>query len=328
MSKKIPLLVIVGPTASGKTALSVQLAKRLDGEIVSADSMQVYKDMSVATAVPSVEERCDVPHWMIEFLDKTEPFTVADYVELAHKKIKEIHARGKLPILVGGTGLYVDALTQNIRFCRQDEQIELRQILYAEAEELGAEKMHRRLAEVDPIAAKNIHSNDKKRILRALEIFYTTGQTKTSLDSQSKSEQTPYNTIFIGLGYQDREVLYDRINRRVDAMVEMGLLDEAKNAYASYAQQGTSAQAIGHKELFGYFGGECTLGDALELLKRRTRQYAKRQITWFNKNKNIHWIHMDTCTDPVQEALQIFYASTDDPKKGEEQHKNTRTNID
>ncbi len=306
MNNKIPLLVIVGPTASGKTALSVQLAKALDGEIISADSMQVYKGMSVATAVPTLKEREGVPHWLMECIEPTQPFAVADYVAMAHNTVKEVYSRNKLPILVGGTGLYVDSLVSNIQFSEQSDDSALRQELYARAETLGLEEMHRQLANIDPASAERIHKNDKKRILRALEIYYSTGQTKSDADFQSKTAESPYQPLYIGLGYKNRDVLYDRINCRVDIMVQEGLLQEAKAVYAQASGLSTAAQAIGHKELFHYFAGECPREEALELLKRKTRQYAKRQLTWFTKNPNIHWIYMDETNDPVGQAIQII----------------------
>ncbi len=306
MNSKIPLLVIVGPTASGKTTLSVQLAKALNGEIISADSMQVYTGMSVATAVPTLKEREGIPHWLMECIDPTTPFAVADYITMAHNCIQEVFARGKLPILVGGTGLYVDSLVNNIQFCQQSEDSSLRKKLYTQAEELGLEEMHRRLSQVDPAAAEQIHINDKKRVLRALEIYYSTGQTKSAADLHSKTLESPYKPLYIGLGYKNRDVLYERINRRVDIMLQDGLLEEARNAYKQAHTMATAAQAIGHKELFRYFSGDCELNEAVELLKQKTRNYAKRQLTWFTKNQNIHWIYMDETTDPVGQALEII----------------------
>ncbi len=306
MMNKIPLLVVVGPTASGKTALSVQLAKALNGEIISADSMQVYKGMSVATAVPTIEERHGVPHWLMECVDPKDSFAVADYVNEAHKAVSNVFYREKLPILVGGTGLYVDSLVNNIQFSQESDDPLLREKLYTEADAVGIIEMHKRLAEIDPAAAEQIHFNDKKRILRALEIYYTTGQTKSVNDALAKEVDSPYNPLYIGLGYKNRDVLYDRINRRVDIMLQDGLLQEAQNAFLMVNSHSTAAQAIGHKELFRYFSGESTLEQAVELLKQKTRQYAKRQMTWFSKNKSIRWIYMDEVDDPLTEALSYI----------------------
>lgn len=289
---KIPLLVIVGPTASGKTALSIECAIALDGEIVSADSMQIYKGMSIATAKPTVSERKNIPHYMIDFLDADKQYSVADYVSEAKEKLICIHNIGKLPILVGGTGLYVDSLVNNIKFIDVDTDLNLRAELSEKIDVIGSEKMLEELAEFDPNTAKRLHPSNKKRIIRAFEVYKLTGRTMTELEADSKSEASPFEPIFIGISFKDREILYKRINKRVDIMLENGLVEEAKNYY-NLSSNSTASQAIGYKELKPYFEGEISLDAAIENLKLSTRHYAKRQLTWFRKNEEIKWFYFD-----------------------------------
>lgn len=284
--KKTKIICIVGATASGKTSLSVELAKAVDGEIISADSMQVYKNMGIATAVATKEEQQGVPHHLIEFLDSTESFSVADFVSLANKKISEIVSRGKTPIIVGGTGLFVDSLVKGITFSDVSANSEIR----AELEKLSNDELYQKLVELDENAAKDIHPNNRKRVIRALELCLS-GITKTEQNENSLVKESPYDSLYIGIGYKDRQVLYDRINYRVDLMMDAGLIDEAKQMLN---REGiTSKQAIGHKELAGYIDGDITLNEALENLKKATRNYAKRQLTWFRRNENIHWLYAD-----------------------------------
>ncbi len=304
MSEKIKILCVVGPTASGKTALSVELAKALDGEIINADSMQIYKGISIASAAPTDSEKQGIPHHLFEFLDPDTTFTVADYVELAHKKIDEISKRGKLPVIVGGTGLYINSLIDNVRFLGDGANIELRERLAGECEAVGSENMHKKLMELDPKAAQKIHPNDARRIIRALELCLSGGLTKSEQNELSKKQGSPYDVTLIGITYEDREKLYERINLRVDIMLKNGLLEEAKKAYIN-ANGGGAVQAIGHKEFFDFFNGEITLEDATENLKRATRRYAKRQLTWFNREERINWIYADKETDTVSAALGI-----------------------
>ncbi len=302
---KIKLIAVVGPTASGKTALSVELAKKLSGEIVSADSMQLYKGISVASAAATEEEKQGVPHYMLEFLELGTTYSVADYVNRAKEIIFDINSRGKTPILVGGTGLYVNSITDGITFVQQKTDEGLRQSLENEFNRLGGEEMLARLVEIDPKAAETLNANDRRRIIRAFEIYRTTGTTKTEQDKNSKTGENPFETVFIGVTYRDREKLYERINRRVDLMLENGLLDEAKSTL--FLQNGKgAAQAIGHKELHAYLKNEKTLEEALEDLKRETRRYAKRQLTWFRRNENINWIYMDETENAVEAALEII----------------------
>lgn len=287
----IKTVFIVGPTASGKTNLGIKLAKRLDGEIVSADSMQIYKNISVASAVPSEEEKDGIKHYLLEFLEPECGFSVADYVGLARNAVKEINSTGKLPIVVGGTGLYINSLADNIVFTDEPENSAVRGELSKLFCEVGGEKMLETLAEIDPRAAEKLHPSDKKRIIRAFEVYQLTGKTITEQKEISRTGDKIIDPCIIGITYRDREKLYERINLRVDTMLENGLEQEARQAYQRAC--GGAFQAIGHKELFGYFKGDCTLGEAAESLKMQTRRYAKRQLTWFNKDKRIHWLYAD-----------------------------------
>lgn len=289
---KIPVIAVVGPTASGKTALSINIAKQFSGQVVSADSMQIYEKMNIATAKPTVDEMQGIPHHLIGFQPIDKKFSVAEYVTLAKNCIKKIHSVGDIPVIAGGTGLYVDSLLQNIQFSQEDENTETRKELTEMFNEKGAEYMLSWLAEIDPETAERLHLKDKSRIIRALEIYKVTGKTMTEQKALSKTEPSPYNTLYIGINYRDRDVLYDRINRRVDIMLENGLLDEAKDFYDIPTDK-TACQAIGYKELAPYFNGEKTLDECLESLKIETRHYAKRQLTWFRKNENINWVYPD-----------------------------------
>lgn len=284
--KKTKIICIVGPTASGKTSLSIELAKRLDGEIISADSMQVYKGMPIATAAVREEEKQGIPHYLVEFLDTDKPFSVAEFVLLAKEKIFDISKRGKLPIIVGGTGLFIDSLVNNISFSDVGINEELRK----ELEEKTNDELYSMLESVDSEAAKNIHKNNRKRVIRALELYFG-GTTKTQQNEASRKEESPFDALYIGISYKNRELLYERINQRVELMKEQGLIEEAKAALDKSAS--TSAQAIGHKELAPYFEGSITLEEALDKIKQETRRYAKRQLTWFRRNEKINWLFAD-----------------------------------
>ena len=302
--KNNTVIVIVGPTASGKTSLSVEIAKKLGGEIISADSMQIYKGMDIATAKPTDEEKCGVEHHLMDFLDPEDEFSVAKYKELAVSKIEEHLNKGKIPIIVGGTGLYVDTVINNTVFFNYDDS-ETRERLEKECDENGVEALFHKLKEVDPDTAEKLHLNDKKRIIRALEVYYLTGKTITEQNNESHKEKSKFNFIQIGLNAKNRDYLYDRINKRVDLMLESGLLDEAKMFYSS-DYSSTAKQAIGYKELLPYLKGFVTLDDAVEKLKQETRRYAKRQLTWFRKNNDINWIFIDEKNNIVSECLKII----------------------
>lgn len=290
-NKKIPLIAVVGPTASGKTALGIEIARRLNGEVVSCDSMQIYKGMDIASAKPTTDEMKGIPHHMIGIAEMSESYSVARYVDEAKRAIAEIHSRNKMPILVGGTGLYFSSLVDNLTFAEEKGTSELRAKLTAEAAEIGNEAMLKKLHEIDPEYAETLHPNNLKRIIRALEVYYSSGVTMTEQQRRSRANPSEYDLTAIGIRFENRELLYERINKRVDIMLENGLLDEAKESMSDGLA--TSAQAIGHKELIPFLKGECTLDEAVESLKRETRRYAKRQMTWFNRDERISWITAD-----------------------------------
>ncbi|MCI7804116.1 MAG: tRNA (adenosine(37)-N6)-dimethylallyltransferase MiaA [Oscillospiraceae bacterium] len=293
---KIRVAAVVGPTASGKTALGVEIAKALDGEVISADSMQIYKGMDIATAKPAAEEMQGIPHHLIDFLDRGTAFSVADYVELAGKVIKEVDSRGKLPVIVGGTGLYISSLLENIKFADIECDEKLRKRLENEAAEKGNKYLFEKLKIADPESAAELHPNNLVRVIRALEVFELTGKKLSQYKAESRLEETPYDSVIIGLSYSDRQKLYDRINRRVDIMVESGLVEEARAVFES-GNMKTAGNAIGYKELIPYFRNECSLEECVEKIKQETRRYAKRQLTWFRKNAKIHWIMLDEFDD-------------------------------
>lgn len=289
--KRIPVVAVIGPTASGKSDLAVEICRHFGGEVVSADSMQIYKGMDIATAKPTEEEKKNIPHHMMDFLDNSEDYSVALYQRAAAECIADIHLRGLLPVVCGGTGLYVDTLLNNVKLSEESYDEELRRSLLKRAEDEGAEKLLEEVMAFDPEYAEKLHPNNIKRIVRALEVYKTTGTTMTEQTELSK-QASPYDVCFIGLDAEDRQFLYDRIDRRVDIMLERGLESEARE-YLATASSSTSAQAIGYKELRPYIDGDVSLNEAVENLKRATRRYAKRQLTWFRRNERINWLYID-----------------------------------
>ena len=292
--EKIGILAVVGPTASGKSALAVKLAQAYGGEVVSCDSMQIYRRMDVGTAKPTEEEREGIPHHLIDCIEPDAPFSCADYVKAAQEIVKDIVSRGKLPVFCGGTGLYLDAFLRGGHFEETQGDPALRESLAAFAEEHGNAALHARLAAIDPEAAIAIHENNVKRVIRAIEIYECTGMTKTQADIRSREPESPYDATVLGLRFLNREALYARINRRVDLMMEAGLLDETRRLLDEgvFETNLTAAQAIGYKELLGYLRGEEPLCEAVERLKTATRRYAKRQMTWFSAKAYVNWIDM------------------------------------
>ena len=291
------LIVVAGPTASGKTALAIGIARAVGGEIVSADSMQIYEGMDIATAKPSPEELAAVPHHLIGFLPVSRRFSVADYAELARKAIDDVLSRGKVPVLCGGTGLYIKAIVDNVQYSAAvpgDETVreQLRQL----AEREGNETLWQRLNAIDPATAERIHPNNVGRVIRAIEVMEVGGRSIREYEAESLRVPCPYHVLEIGLRYHDRQCLYERIDRRVDKMAEMGLPEEVQRAREN-GLTATAAQAIGCKELYGWLDGEETLKEALDRLKQSTRRYAKRQLTWFGADKRIHWIEPDALAD-------------------------------
>ena len=291
--QKIPLAVVAGPTASGKTAAGVALAKALNGEVVSADSMQIFQHLSVGTAKPTAQEMQGVAHHLIDFLSPAESFSVADYVQLARKQIEQIVQRGKLPILVGGTGLYISSLVDHIQFSQEDGDRQLREQYRQYAAEHGPQALWERLQQVDPTAAAKIHPNNVGRVARALEVYATTGRPISEHQALSRQQPSPYRLCMMAISFRDRQHLYDRINLRVEQMVSQGLIEEAR-----WLQQNGidahSLQAIGYKELDKYLAGEEPLESAVERIQQETRRYAKRQLTWFRRDARYRWfLHED-----------------------------------
>ena len=303
----IKLISVVGPTASGKTALAVELAKKYNGEIISADSMQIYKGMNIATAKPTDEEKQGIPHHLTDFLPSDKTYSVADFADEAGCCIEDIVSRGKMPIIAGGTGLYVDSLLNGVSFEKQERNEEISNELFALYQQNGIDYLLNMLGEFDGESAENLREQrNVKRIIRAIEFYKTSGITISEHNRNSKLQDSPYSPIKIGLKFEDRQKLYDRINLRVDIMLENGLVDEAREVLSS-SLSSTSKMAIGYKELIPYFSDERSLDECVEILKRETRRYAKRQLTWFNRDKNINWILVDKfkCFDDI-----LNYAET------------------
>lgn len=285
------VVVVVGPTASGKTSLAIEIAKKFNGEVISADSMQIYKGMDIATAKPTEEEMQGIPHHLISIIGADESFSVNEFKKAATDSIEKILSEGKLPVVAGGTGLYVDTLVNNTEFFDY-EKSGIRQELEKRAEKEGIDILFNELRDIDEEAARRLHENDVKRIIRALEVYYSTGKTISEQCRMSHLNESKYRFCIIGINAEDRQILYDRINLRVDLMLEAGLLKEAEEFFACDVSK-TAKQAIGYKELKPYFDSLCTLGEATEKLKMETRRYAKRQLTWFRKRENINWIYID-----------------------------------
>jgi len=288
--KQAEVVAIVGPTASGKTALSIKLAKKYNGEIINGDSMQVYRGLDIGTAKITEEEMEGVPHHLLSFKEPTEAFSVADYQRLVRTKIAEIRAREKLPIIVGGSGLYVQAVLYDFQFTEEQVDEVARKAYYEELEKLGPEAMHEKLKKLDPQTAESIHLNNTRRVIRALEMIELSGVSKAS-EAQNRGEIPLYNHVVLGLGQNmSREELYDRINHRVDVMMDKGLLEEVKGLWQQNIRGVQSIQAIGYKELYDYLDGKCSLDEALESLKQNSRRYAKRQLTYFRNKMEIYFI--------------------------------------
>jgi len=300
---KIFIVVVCGATASGKTRLSIDLAKRFNGEIVSADSMQIYKKLDIASAKPTEEEKDGIPHHLMDFLEPTEAFSVADYVPMAREIITDIHNRGKLPIICGGTGLYINSLVDNIEFDDTGSDPAFREEMKGLADEHGNGFVLEKLREIDPECAEKLHENNLSRIIRALEVYHISGKTMSEVQAQSRLNPSPYEPCMLMIDYEDREELYERIDKRVDIMIENGLLEEAREFF-THDDYITSAQAIGYKELKPYFDGEAELSECIEKLKRETRHYAKRQLTWFKKDIRINRIFSSKSTN-YEKILEI-----------------------
>lgn len=307
---KAKILAVVGPTASGKSALAIELAKRFNGEIICCDSMQIYKQMNIGTAKPDEEELNSAVHHLFDFADPKVSFSCADYIPLAERVVEDILSRGKLPIFCGGTGLYLDRFLSGAEFESTEVDENFRREMNDFALEFGNEALHQKLREIDPKSAEEIHPNNVKRVIRALEIYKTSGRTKSEIDTESKAFESKYDCLQIGLKYENRELLYDRINLRVDKMMQAGLLEETKELLEAgvFEANATAAQAIGYKELLSYFNNEKNLISAVEDLKMATRRYAKRQMTWFSAHGNVNWLVADgkNLSELCYEAEQII----------------------
>ena len=312
--QKIKIIAVTGPTASGKTALAIELANRLDGEIISCDSMQIYRGMDIGTAKPTKDELAAAPHHLIDVLPPDAPYSCSDYVKDAEAVVADIVSRGKLPIFCGGTGLYLDRFLRggNDDGAACDEG--LREELKRFVEENGADALYERLVALDPEAAATIHKNNVKRVMRAVEICLVTGEKKSEIDKRNADIVDKYDHKVITLAFQNRELLYERIERRVDLMIEQGLLNETKMLLADgvFERSPTAAQAIGYKELLPYLWGEDTLENCVDELKKATRRYAKRQITWFSGKDYAHKVYVDegnslkTFEDIVNISIKLF----------------------
>lgn len=293
MEQKRPLVIITGPTASGKTALSIELAKQIGGEIISADSMQVYRHMDIGSAKVTKEEMDGVPHHLIDVLDPSEEFNVVRFQEMARAAVKGIYERGKIPIIAGGTGFYIQALLYDIDFTETDEDNSIREELEEKARTEGASVLHAMLREIDPESAEAIHENNVKRVIRAIEFYRQTGKKISDHNRQEREKSSPYQFLYYVLDLP-RELLYSRIEQRVDQMVEQGLVEEVKALQAmGCTRDMVSMQGLGYKEILDYLNGELTLDEAIYILKRDTRHFAKRQLTWFRRERDVRWLESE-----------------------------------
>ena len=304
MNKKIPLVIIAGATASGKTSLGIELAKRFSGEVISCDSMQIYKNLDIGTAKPTKEEMDGVVHHMIDVADPTEAFSVERYCTMAHEIIRDIYSRGHLPIMVGGTGLYADNTVYGTTFSAPERNDALSNELLEYAQVYGNEALFKILEKEDPEKAKALHPNDVKRVIRAIETKRTTGKTRDELDRLSRPDESPYDYIYIAID-MDRTLLYERIEKRVDIMLKGGLLEEVKKyLLPKLSKMSTAAAAIGYREAVWYFKGLCTYEEMVDLLKRNTRRYAKRQLTWFRRNPDINQLAFNSLPEEAAELIK------------------------
>lgn len=301
---KIPIIVIGGPTASGKTSLSIDLAKQFDTEIVSCDSMQIYKYMDIGTAKPDMEERDGIVHHMLDIIEPNEPYSVADYVLDAHEVIEKINNKGKVAVAVGGTGLYINSLVNDVDFREDDSDMNLRKELEETEKEKGIDYLVEMLKAFDPISAERIHKNNKRRIIRAIEFYKMTGVPISEHQEETKKKISRYNPCMMAIKW-DMQKLYERIEKRVDIMLDAGLVEEVKSlCEKGYANSMLSMQGIGYKEIIAYLNGEVSLDEAIYNIKIGTRHYAKRQMTWFNKDERINWIRYDE--DILKKANEII----------------------
>lgn len=290
---KQPLIVLTGPTAVGKTSLSISLAKAVNGEIISADSMQVYKKMDIGSAKIRSEEMQGIPHYLVDVLEPEEEFHIVKFQQMAKKAMEDIYSRGKIPILVGGTGFYIQAVTKDIDFTEAQQENDYRKELEALAEEKGGEHLHEMLRKVDPVSADAIHAHNVKRVIRALEFYHQNGSPISAHNEEQKQHESPYNLAYFVLN-MPRELLYERIDLRVDQMMKEGLLEEVSRLKVEGCHRGmVSMQGLGYKEILAYLDGEYPLEEAVRVLKRDTRHFAKRQLTWFRREQEVTWVNKD-----------------------------------
>ena len=298
------VVAIGGPTATGKTALSVALAKEFGGEVVNADSMQIYRGLDIGTAKPTAEERQGIPHHLMDFLPPEAPYSVADFTAAAAPLIEQLNSAGKLPIVTGGTGLYITSLMKGTAFAPEKTDPAIRARLQTEADEQGSAALYARLQQIDPAYAEKLHPNNLPRVIRALELFEATGRRMSEQQRAALAAEPPYRSLCICLTCRDRAELYRRIDRRVDSMLQNGVLEEAKLVYDNRETYRTAAQAIGYKEFFPYFAGEMPLNDCANRLKQATRNYAKRQLTWFRHQADGVWLYVDE-EPPAPRAAEL-----------------------
>ncbi len=311
MTEKIPVIAVQGPTASGKSATALAICEQFDGEVISCDSMQIYRRMDIGTAKPTKEEMARIPHHLIDICEPDEDFSAAAFAAFAQNAISDVHERGKTPVLCGGTGLYLDSVLRGVAFGELETDPAYRAELASFAAEYGNEALHARLLAIDPEAAAAIHPNNVKRVIRALEICKTSGMTKTEWDKKAVSAASPYDAVCIALDYRDREILYRRIDRRVDEMMEGGLLEEVRGLLADgfLTPNSTAGGAIGYKELIACIHGAISPKEAADAVKIATRHYAKRQLTWLRRNEAVHWLYPDdyqTKTDLLEAAFAVI----------------------
>lgn len=307
--KKIPLVVVAGPTASGKTGLAIEIARRFGGEIVSADSMQIYKYMDIGTAKPTPEERAQCVHHLIDFVEPDADFSVADYTVLAHKVIADIHSRGRLPVMCGGTGLYINSVVNDVEFGETQTDESMRRELKQIADNEGNERLIEILREFDPVSAERLHPNNVRRVIRAIEFYRTTGMPISEHQENTRKIESRYEPLMFCIDHE-REKLYERINARVDIMMEEGLCNEVRNLMdMGYSKALNSMKAIGYKELMDYFNGDCSLEEAVETIKQSSRRYAKRQLTWFRRDERIIVLRPeDAAEEAAAEIKRKFFA--------------------
>ena len=295
MEDKKKIIVICGPTASGKTGLSLHIAYKFGGEIISADSMQIYKNLDVGTAKATKEEQAVAPHHLVDIMDPSEPYSVQLFTEMAATAIDQIYSRGNIPVIAGGTGLYIESLISGIKFAQHEDNTAVKVQLQHELAVNGKEYMYNILKDIDPEYAATVHPNNYVRVLRGIEVYRLTGHNMTWQLQNSKPSEKPYDFLILGLNYSERRKLYENINLRVDKMMKEGILEEAEYVYKNRETFKTCTGAIGYKEFFPYFEGTATLDECIDKLKQASRNYAKRQLTWFNRMNDVNWLYIDQC---------------------------------